>query len=173
MAGATQPPWLHQFRLGWTQVHPNYWIYCKHWGWVNSFFSPSLTSRLPIKPQLPTSTPSKTLNLVVTQKQNQCYKRRCYRNNVKVMLQKTMLHRCVEAMLQKRCWNDVVKDVKVVLYTFLFQKITSAKWHTPKFLVRPKKGPTMLKSESSWNLVSLPASNTKGGVRGACWKLWD
>ncbi len=34
----------------------------------------------------------------------------------------------------------------------------------PKFLVRPKKGSTMLKSESSWN--SLPISNTKGGERG-------
>jgi hypothetical protein len=37
--------------------------------------------------------------------------------------------------------------------------------HTPKFLVRPKKGPIMLKSGNSWNLVSLPASNTKGGER--------
>jgi hypothetical protein len=36
----------------------------------------------------------------------------------------------------------------------------------PKFLIRPKMGPTMLKSGSSWNLVSLPASNTKGGERG-------
>jgi len=40
MAGVTQPPWLHQFRLGWTQVHPNYWMYCRHWGWVIfNFFS--------------------------------------------------------------------------------------------------------------------------------------
>jgi hypothetical protein len=37
------------------------------------------------------------------------------------------------------------------------------RWRAPKFLVRPKKGPTMLKSESSWNLVPLPASSTKGG----------
>ncbi len=37
-ARVTQPPWLHQFRLGWTQVHPNYWISCTHWGWVPSFF---------------------------------------------------------------------------------------------------------------------------------------
>jgi hypothetical protein len=44
-------------------------------------------------------------------------------------------------------------------------------WRAPKFLVRPKKGPTMLKSGSSWNLVLLPASSTKGGVRRACWKL--
>jgi hypothetical protein len=36
----------------------------------------------------------------------------------------------------------------------------------PKFLARPKKGLTMLKSESSWNLVPLPASNTKRGERG-------
>jgi len=32
---------------------------------------------------------------------------------------------------------------------------------------------TMLKSRSSWNLVPLPTSNTKGGVREACWKLRD
>jgi hypothetical protein len=36
----------------------------------------------------------------------------------------------------------------------------------PKFLVKPKKGPTMLKNGSSWNLVPLPASNTKGDERG-------
>jgi hypothetical protein len=39
-------------------------------------------------------------------------------------------------------------------------------WHAPKLFVKPKKGPTMLKSESSWNLVLLPASTTKGGERG-------
>jgi hypothetical protein len=39
-------------------------------------------------------------------------------------------------------------------------------WRAPKFLVRPKKGLIMLKSESSWNLVSLPTSRTKGGERG-------
>jgi hypothetical protein len=39
-------------------------------------------------------------------------------------------------------------------------------WCAPKFLVRPKKGPTMLKSGNSWNLVPLPASSTKGGERG-------
>jgi hypothetical protein len=39
-------------------------------------------------------------------------------------------------------------------------------WCAPKFLVRPKKGPTLLKSESSWNLVPLPASSTRGGERG-------
>ncbi len=39
------------------------------------------------------------------------------------------------------------------------------RWRAPKFFVKPKKGPTMLKNGSSWNLVSLPASNTKGGER--------
>jgi hypothetical protein len=32
-------------------------------------------------------------------------------------------------------------------------------------LLDPKKGPTMLKSGSTWNLVLLPTSNTKGGKR--------
>jgi hypothetical protein len=36
----------------------------------------------------------------------------------------------------------------------------------PKFLVRPKEGPTMSKCGSSWNLVPLPASSTKGGGEG-------
>jgi hypothetical protein len=39
-------------------------------------------------------------------------------------------------------------------------------WRAPKFFVRPKKGPTMLNNESSWNLVPLLASSTKGGKRG-------
>ncbi len=39
-------------------------------------------------------------------------------------------------------------------------------WRAPKFLLRPKKSPTMLKSGSSWNLVPFPASSTKGGERG-------
>ncbi len=51
------------------------------------------------KPQLPTSAPSKTLNLVVIQEQKQCCRRRCYKSNVEMLLQKTMLHRSVEAML--------------------------------------------------------------------------
>jgi hypothetical protein len=42
----------------------------------------------------------------------------------------------------------------------------------PKFLVRPKKGPTMLKSGSSWNLVPLPAFSTTRG-RGGVLRLWD
>jgi hypothetical protein len=36
----------------------------------------------------------------------------------------------------------------------------------PSSLLDPKKSPTMLKSESSWNLVPLPTSSTKGGERG-------
>jgi hypothetical protein len=39
-------------------------------------------------------------------------------------------------------------------------------WRTPKSLVRPKKGPTMLKNGSSWNLVPLQISSTKEGERG-------
>jgi hypothetical protein len=35
-----------------------------------------------------------------------------------------------------------------------------------KFLIRPKNGLTMLKSGNSWDLVPLPASNTKRGERG-------
>jgi hypothetical protein len=33
-------------------------------------------------------------------------------------------------------------------------------------LLDPKRGPTMSKSRSSWNLVPLPAPSTKGGKRG-------
>ncbi len=33
----------------------------------------------------------------------------------------------------------------------------------PSSLLDPKMDPTMLKSESSWNLVPFPASSTKGG----------
>ncbi len=102
------------------------------------FSFPLLTSRLPTKknystaqsisnPNYLTFAPSKTLNLVVSQEQKQCCKRRCYRSNVEVLLQKTMLHRHVEAMLQKWCWSGVAKDVvEVVLQKTLLQKITSA-----------------------------------------------
>ncbi len=124
-AGMTQPPWLHQFRLGWTQIHPNYWIYYMHWGWVNFFFPPLLTSRLPIKKiystaqtfQTPTTylRPTKTLNLTITQKQKQCCRRWCYKSNVEMLLQKIMLHRHVEAMLQKWCWSSVVEDFAEVV----------------------------------------------------------
>jgi hypothetical protein len=101
-AGVTQPPWLHQFHLGWTQVHPNYWIYYRHWGWVNSFFFPSLTSRLPVKKiyyiaqtfqtQLPTS-PIKN-------------PKPCHHSKAKAMLQKMVL--------QKQCWTAATKDNVVV-----------------------------------------------------------
>jgi hypothetical protein len=46
--------------------------------------------------------------------------------------------------------------------------MTCTTWRAPKFLVRPKKGPTLLKSRSSWNLVPLPTLSIKRG-RGACW----
>jgi hypothetical protein len=36
----------------------------------------------------------------------------------------------------------------------------------PKFLVRPKEGPTMSNCGSRWNLVPLLASSTKWGERG-------
>ncbi len=147
-AGVTQPPWLHQFRLGWTQVHPNYWIYYRHWGWVNSLFFPSLISRLPIKQiystaqafQTPTTylPQSKILNLAVTQELKQCSRRWCYKSNGEVLLQKTMLHRRVEAMLQKRYWSSVIEDVaKVVLQKTLLQKKLVHLWqvsvHQPFF----------------------------------------
>jgi hypothetical protein len=40
---------------------------------------------------------------------------------------------------------------------------SNCRWCAPKFPGRPKKGPTMLKSGSSWNLVPLPASSIEGG----------
>jgi len=36
----------------------------------------------------------------------------------------------------------------------------------PSSLLDPKKGPTILKSESSWNLVLLSTSSTEGGKKG-------
>ncbi len=59
--------------------------------------------------------PIKTLNLLVTQEQKQCCRKQCYKNNVEVLLQKTMLHRRVEVMLQKqccrkRCWSGVEEN---------------------------------------------------------------
>jgi hypothetical protein len=53
---------------------------------------------------------------------------------------------------------------KIMLITK--SKRSKHKWCAPKFLVRPKEGPTMLKCKSSWNLVSLPTSSIKGGERG-------
>jgi hypothetical protein len=77
------------------------------------FFFPSLISRLPIKKiyftaqafQTPTTylCPSINLNLTVTQEQKQCCRRWCSRSYVEVLLQKTMLHMSVEAMLQEWC----------------------------------------------------------------------
>jgi hypothetical protein len=61
--------------------------------------------------------------------------------------------------------SNIESLVFLVLCSFQNCKFLE-KWHAPKFLVRPKKGPTMLKSGNSWNLVSLLASNTKGGDRG-------
>jgi hypothetical protein len=41
-AGVTQAPWLHQFRLRWTRVHPSYWTSRSEKGRVKfSFSSPS------------------------------------------------------------------------------------------------------------------------------------
>jgi hypothetical protein len=55
-------------------------------------------------------------------------------------------------------WNvGALKDAQTWSHTIHLE------WRAPKFLVRPKKGPTMLKSESSWNLVPLPTSNTERG----------
>jgi hypothetical protein len=51
---------------------------------------------------------------------------------------------------------------------WLIIDFTHTWWRSPKFLVRPKKGPTMLKSGSSWNLVPTPALSTRRG-RKACW----
>jgi hypothetical protein len=52
------------------------------------------------------------------------------------------------------------------LFISLYGIVMDVIWRAPKFLVRLKKGPTMLKSGSSWNLVPLPASNTKRGWEG-------
>jgi hypothetical protein len=59
-------------------------------------------------------------------------------------------------------WDDKGRFIFMFLVDFDFD----SRWCAPKFLVRPQKGPTMLKTESSWNLVLLPASSTKGGERG-------
>ncbi len=62
----------------------------------------------------------------------------------------------------KSTWYDKLTFCKNLLCIFYQVDL----WRTPKFLIRPKKGPTMLKSESSWNLVPLLASSIKGGERG-------
>ncbi len=96
------------------------------------FFFPHLLQGYPLKksillpkhfkPLLPTSTPSITLNLAITQEKKQCCRRWCYKSYVELLLQKTMLHRCVEAMLQEWCWSGVAEDVvKVVLLKTLLK----------------------------------------------------
>jgi hypothetical protein len=58
-AGVTQPPCLHQFRLGWTSVHPSYWTSRSHKGWVKKVFRSPPNSQfvfhlvLPLLTQLP------------------------------------------------------------------------------------------------------------------------
>jgi hypothetical protein len=69
-------------------------------------------SRLPIKKsiwlpkhfqsQLLTFAPPKTLNLTITQELKQCCRRWCYRSNVDMLLQKTML--------QRQCWSNSTED---------------------------------------------------------------
>jgi hypothetical protein len=62
--------------------------------------------------------------------------------------------------------HAIIQDYEMKSKIFLLLIIKIKNWRAPKFFVRPKKGPTMLKSGNSWNLVSLPASNTKGGEKG-------
>jgi hypothetical protein len=64
-----------------------------------------------------------------------------------------IIHQPQASKVQSSMWLIIIIDE--------FCKISN--WRAPKFLVRPKKGPTVLKSGSSWNLVPLPASSTKGG----------
>ncbi len=116
---------------------------------VNYFF-PSFTPRLPILKIYSIAqafqTPTTYLHPIKNPKPS-CHSRakvilqsiQCYRSNVEVLLQKTMLHRRVEAMLQKCCWSDVAENfVKVVLQkTFLLKKVVHL-WqvsvHQPFFL---------------------------------------
>jgi len=60
---------------------------------------------------------------------------------------------------KQNLWFSTTKYLQL----FLLPKIT---WRALKFLVRPKKGPTTLKSGSNWNLMSFPASSIKTGERG-------
>jgi hypothetical protein len=57
--------------------------------------------------------------------------------------------------------TSYVRCFRVVCTKFVGQMLID--WRAPKFLVRPKMGPSMSKSGSSWNLVPLPTSSTKGG----------
>jgi hypothetical protein len=51
--------WLHQFRLGWTSVHPSYWTSCSQKGWVKKVFCSPFNSLIffhlvpPLLTQLP------------------------------------------------------------------------------------------------------------------------
>ncbi len=99
---------------------------------LGQFFFPSFTSRLPIKInkliaqafQTPTTYfhLTKTLNLVAIQEQKRCCRRRCYKSDVEVLLEKKMLQRwcwsnVAEVMLKRwckrRCWSGVAKNVFV------------------------------------------------------------
>jgi hypothetical protein len=65
-AGVTQLPWLHQFCLGWTSVHPSHWTSRSQKGWVKKVFCspfnsqfffdlvPPLVTQLPHLPTYPT-----------------------------------------------------------------------------------------------------------------------
>jgi hypothetical protein len=48
----------------------------------------------------------------------------------------------------------------------MFNFLTCIDDAPPSSLLDPKGVQTMSKSESSWNLVPLPTSSTKGGKRG-------
>jgi len=73
--------------------------------------------------------------------------------------QKFVIFNAAQAQKKSYCnWHPIDQ--------FLLLEIEVFGWRAPKFLVRPKKGPTMLKSGNSWNLVLLPSSSTKGGERG-------
>jgi hypothetical protein len=62
-------------------------------------------------------------------------------------------------------WHPLSKH-SIFLELWLHGHVHNPIWHAPKFLVRPEMGPTMLKSKSSWNLVLLLISSTKGGWEG-------
>jgi hypothetical protein len=76
-------------------------------------------------------------------------------------------------------WSSNIKSLLDVCYRcyikfFLLKKnsLSTQFDSPPSSLLDPKRGPTMSKRGSSWNLVPLPAPSNKG-VRGACWKLQD
>jgi hypothetical protein len=55
-AGVTQPPWLHQFRLRWTSVHPSYWTSGSQKGRVKKINSSSSNSQFVVTSYYPCST---------------------------------------------------------------------------------------------------------------------